>query len=126
MASSLQQYTVLYCTIQNALLSEHGKLSVKRSNGAALVKTVAKGLAGISKGAGMVEVSVENAVPAAGFEYDAGDVIEGLVPIEIGVVGPAGKELKFTGYIMEDDLSHAVDSASSYSFSAVGNFAKFR
>lgn len=125
MAANVQLYTLLYVTVANALLIEHGQLSLKRVGGGQIVGTVAKGFAGISPGMSTCQIEVTSAVPAAGFEYDAGDVIQGYIPVEMGVVGPGGKTGKATGFIMEDDLKGALDQPSSYSFNFVGNFPTF-
>lgn len=125
MAEEAQLYTLLYCTIRDRLMTEEGSMTVRRSTNSIAVSTTAKGYAGESPGAAMVEIDVENAVPAAGFEYDAGDDMEALEFVEIGCIGPGGKVLKARGAIIEDTLQGGVNAESKYSFKFRGAFQKY-
>lgn len=87
------------------------------------VLTVAKGYAGESPGAGMIDVTVENAVPAGGFEFDAGKKMAGLIPTNLYTLGPGGKQLKGQCFIISDSFRHSVNNPSNYSFKARGPFA---
>lgn len=126
MAGNLQLYTLVYCTINGALLTEEASVTVTRSTNSQAVNTVAKGYAGESPGAAMMEVDVDNAVPAADFEFDPGDNMAALTPAEMGLVGPGGKRLKGKGFIISDTLKHGVNSESMISFKFRGGFAKWQ
>jgi hypothetical protein len=125
MAGNPQLYTLLYLTVDNTLLVEHASLDVKRTGGGQIVGTVAKGFAGISPGMKTCTIDVTNAVPAANIEYDAGKAISEYIPVEMGVVGPGGKTAKATGFIMSDDLKHALNQESTYAMSFIGDFPLF-
>lgn len=121
---ALQLYTLMYVTVNGRLLTEEASADFSRSSNSQAVTTVAKGYAGESPGAPMSEVDVTNAVPAAGFEFDAGDSIEGLIPVEIGILA-AGKQAVIPGFIISDSIKHSVNSESNYNFKLRGSFAHF-
>lgn len=120
----LQLYTLMYVTVNGRLLTEEAQADFSRSSNSQAVTTVAKGYAGESPGAAMSEVDVTNAVPAAGFEFDAGDSIEGLIPVEIGILA-GGKQAVIPGFIISDSIKHSVNSESNYNFKLRGSFARF-
>jgi hypothetical protein len=122
MAGNLQLYTKATVYIDGNLLSEEASVTVKRSTGSQAVKTTAKGYAGESPGAPMTEIQVENAVPAADFELNPGQYMANLDSAEVTIFA-AGNTLTVTGFIYEDNFSHAVESQSKLSFSARGPFA---
>ena len=123
MAGSLQLYTVLYEVIDGTLLAEEQSVSIKRTTNAQIIHTVAKGMSGVSPGSPIVEWDVESAVPAGNFEFDAGKKMNGLIPTQVYTLGPGGMALKGQAFIIEDSLTHAVDSPSKYTFKAVGPMA---
>lgn len=125
MASNSTLYTLLYAYVENALIAEEQSISLKRMGGGQIVHTVAKRFAGISPGSSFCQISIKCAVPAAGIEYDPGTVIDGYLPVEIGISGPGGKTAKSKGFILEDDIQHATDQESSHSISFVGSFPHF-
>lgn len=120
-----QLYALLYCTVDGQLLTEEASITVNRSTGSQPVHTVPKGYAGESPGSAMTEVDVTNAVPAAGFEIDAGPRIQGLIQAEIGVLGPGGTTLKAKGFIISDTLRHSVNNEANYDFKWRGPLALF-
>jgi hypothetical protein len=125
--SNLQQYAK--CTIlwNGNLLSEEASVTLKRASNAQIVKTVAKGFAGMSKGAVMVNISVSNAVPSAGFELDPGDfIMDNLVGQITLILGDYSLELTANGFITDDNFSHAVDTASKIDFDFVTGPCKWQ
>ncbi len=123
--ANLQIYTLLYCTVDGALLTEEAHITVSRNSHAQQVSTVAKGFAGMSPGAPMVEIDVTSAVPAADFEFDPGKFMQTLKVVEMGIVGPGGKVLQAKGFIISDSIKHAVNSESTLDFKWVGQFANW-
>jgi hypothetical protein len=123
--SNPQLYALLYVTVDGALLTEESSVQVRRASNAQIVQTTAKGFAGVSPGAPMVNISIKNALPAADIEYDAGDVITSLAVVEIGVIHPSGKQLVAKGFILEDTFGHSVGSESNYDFEFVGSMPGF-
>ena len=93
---------------------------VSRDSKANIVDTIALGMAGVSRGSPMVSIDVTSAVPAAGFEFDAGIFVQNLVPANVYVQGPGGTTLQGVVFITKDDLSQSVNAEAAYSFSCVG------
>lgn len=120
--SDLQLYTKAQVYVGGSLLSEEADVSVKRMTGAQVVKTVAKGFAGLSPGAPMLQVSISNAVPAVDFEYNPGTNMLDLDVVEITVFA-AGRTLTSKGFVTDDNFSHAVETQSKLAFEFTGQFA---
>lgn len=120
--ADLQLYTKASIYKDGSLLSEEADLTVKRMTGAQVAKTVAKGFAGLSPGAPMIQISVTNAVPATDFEYNPGSNMANLDVVEITVFA-AGRTLTSKGFITDDNFSHAVETPSKLSFEFTGQFA---
>jgi hypothetical protein len=119
--ANFQLYTQAFVYINSSLLAEEAEVRIARTTNAQDVLTVAKGLAGQSPGAGMTTISVTNAVPAADFEFDPGQFMNTLEPVEI-TVQAAGKTMTIKGFIPEDGFSHSVNAESRLEFSVKGNF----
>ena len=120
-----QLYTLIYCTVNSALLLEHITVRVQRLTDAQVIKTVGKGFAGVSPGAPWCKISIKNAVPSADFELDPGAFMLALQSVEIGLE-MADKEGRSKGFILEDSIEGGVDSPSGLSFEFVGTFPVFQ
>lgn len=120
--SNLIQYTLLFEYVDGALLAQEHSISIDRTTNSQPVSTVPGGYSGESPGAAMTDVTVESAVPAAGFEFDAGRKMVGLLPAKLYTLGPGGKQLKGDCFIISDSLRHGVNQAATYSFKARGPF----
>lgn len=119
--SNLQLYSLISCYVDGALLTQEGSVTIRRMTNSQPVTTVANGYSGESPGAAMIEVDVENAVPAADFEFQPGTYMSGLVPAEMTLFA-ANRTLTVKGFIYEDDFSHAVNSAAKLSFKFRGKY----
>jgi len=124
--ADLQLYSLLYVTANGKLLVEEGSVTINRETASQPIKTTAKGYAGESPGAGMIEVDVTNAIPAAGFEFLADQFMNALEPLDIGLLGPGGKQLSMKGFIVSDSIKHSVNSESSYDFKFRAPFSVFQ
>jgi len=122
MATDLYSKAQVY--VNGGLLSEEASVTIKRTTGAQIIKTVAKGFAGVSPGAPMVEISISNAVPSADFELDPGSFMLALEPAEVTVFA-AGKTLTSKGFILDDNFSHGVETPSKLDFNFTGGFAEW-
>lgn len=120
-----EKYSKASVYVDGSLLSQEATVSVKRSTGSQPVKTVANGYSGESPGAGMLEISVENAVPAADFEVDPGKYMANLDNCEITIFA-AGRTLTQTMCIYEDNFGHGVDTPAKLTFSARGKYADWQ
>ena len=118
-------YSLIYVRINGALLTEEASVRLRRMTNAQVIKTVAKGFAGMSPGAPMAEIALSNAIPAADFEFDAGPAMLALETVEV-CLECAGKQAVCKGFITEDGLEHAVDSPSKYDFNIVAKFPVFQ
>lgn len=122
--SDLQVYSKISVYVNSALLSEEASVTIKHTNGAKEVNTVAKGFAGMSQGSPTVEVTIKNAVPAAGFEYSPFKAMQNLDVVELACFG-AGLTMTTKGFITESTFQHAVDTESSLDFTFKGQFVDF-
>jgi hypothetical protein len=117
-ASSVQLYTLIYAVANGVLLAEEQQIDIARATNSQAVATVLKGYAGESPGAGMVEIDVKNAIPQAGFEFDMGSKMAGLIPIDVQVIGPGGKTMNGKAFVISDTIKHGVNQEASYEFRA--------
>ena len=125
--ANLQQYAKATLYWNGSLLAEEASVSIKRDSNAQVVKTVAKGFAGLSQGAAMTTISISNAVPSAGFEMDPGDfIMNNLVGQLTIILGESSLELTANGFITSDNFSHAVDTASKLDFEFVTGPTKWQ
>ena len=125
MASNVVLYTLLFATVNNAVIAEEQSIDLKRIGGGQIIHTVLKRFSGISPGSSFCQISIMSAVPAAAIEFDPGDVIDGYVPVDIGIVGPGGKTAKTRGFIMEDEFKHGVDQQAQHTLSFIGAYPTF-
>lgn len=119
---ALQLYTLASVYINGQLLSEEARVTVDRETKSQEVATVAKGFAGLSPGAAVTNITVENAVPAVGFEKDMSTIMKQLQVVELTIFA-AGSTLTSKGFIISDNFSHAVNSESKLDFKFIGEFA---
>lgn len=120
-----QLYTLAYVLWKGRIMAEEGSVSLDRTTGSQEVKTTAKGYAGESPGAAMVQMQVTSAVPASAFDVDPGEQMENLEEVEVGLLA-AGKTLVAKGYIISDSFKHSVDNPSSHEFTFRGAFVKWK
>lgn len=119
---ALQLYSQAEIYLNGTKLAEEAQVSISRRTNAQPVNTVAKGYAGESPGAAIMEIKVTSAIPAAAFEVNPGQFMglisaSALQGIEITIFA-AGQTLTAKGFIYEDNLSHAVNSEAKLEFSA--------
>lgn len=100
--------------MQGSLLAEAQRVRVATKSNANPVKTMRKGLAGRSRGAPTVEITVENAVPRAGLEQPYVEACQVDADISI-VVYYAGKRYQYDGWIDSVDGEMSVENAASCS-----------
>ena len=115
------QATVL---INGTVIAENTSVKITRDSKANVVETLGKGFAGVSVGAKMITVSVDNAVPSADFEFDPGKYIAELRVAELTIF-VSNRTLTTKGFFLSDDFQSAVNSPSSLSFSFVGEYASW-
>jgi hypothetical protein len=79
----------------------------------------------MSPGAPVIEIDVTNAIPQAGFEFDMGKKVLGLIPVTFQVLGPGGTSTRGQGFVYEDTISHGVSKEAEYSFRLVAPLSLF-
>jgi hypothetical protein len=122
--SAVQLYSLIYCLVDGALLTEEASVEATRTGGMSPVRTTAKGLAGVSPGSPEVSFKIKNAIPAAGFEFNAGPRIRACKVVELGLLC-AGQQMKAVGFILGDSFGHSVNSEAMYDFDFLGGWADF-
>ena len=119
-----QLYTTAAVYLNDNLLSEAMNVSIKMNGAQQDIKTMAKGFAGVSKGAVMTEISVSNAIPQDGFEADVIPYIINVQDVKLTIVlGSSVMSIK--GYIGSTDIEAGIDAASKQGFSFKGGEAFF-
>lgn len=116
---NLQKYTKAIISVNGTVLSQESSVTVKRTSNSQAVKTVALGYAGESDGAVMTEITISNAVPSVDFELDPGQFINLVEEVEISIFA-AGRTMTVSGFIIDDNFSHAVDTESKLEFNFRG------
>ena len=88
------------------------------------IKTLANGFSGLSKGAFITEISVDNVVPELGFEIDIPTLVSTVAEVQLTIF--AGEEsLNIAGFIESGSFSKGVDSEPKLSFKFVGGSGVF-
>lgn len=119
---STQLYTLCEVYIDGSKLTEETSVKLTVTSKAQVVETVARGFAGLSPGAKMISISIENAAPSATFEYDPSLAVSELRVVELTLFA-AGKTLTSKGFLTDYEFGHSVNSPSSLSMSFTGEYA---
>ncbi len=119
--SNFQLYTKAAVYVNGQQLCEEASVKINRVTNAQEVKTVCKGFAGMSEGSRMCSITIDSAVPTAGFEMDPGSFMQNLDIVELTIFA-ANQQITSKGYFTSDDFSHSVDSSSKLEFQFVGSY----
>lgn len=119
-----QVYATAAVYLEDGLLSEAASVSIKVNGNHQIVKTLAKGVSGISKGAVQVDISVSCAIPADGFEFDVTPYINATQEVKLTVF-MASSTMTLKGFIMSSSVDKSVDGEAKLSFEFVGGEAEF-
>lgn len=96
-------------------LSEAKSVRVSVASNGKDVNTMAKGLAGRSKGPVKTTINVENAAPLAGLEADFLELCQLSKYVDV-VVAFAGKRYQYTGWIDSFDAETNTDNPAAANF----------
>lgn len=121
---STQLYTLCEVYVDGSKLTEETSVKLSVTSKAQVVETVARGFAGLSPGAKMISISIENAAPSATLEYDPSAAVGELRVVELTLYA-SNKTLTSKGFITDYEFGHSVNSPSSLSLSFVGEFAEW-
>lgn len=117
MALALYDRAVFFAN--GAMFAEARKVTVKHENNAQDIITMQKGLAGFSPGYGRVTMTVDNAVPQTGLEFDYISSLQNLDIIEVTLFR-AAKKITCKGVIKNVDENYDAESPSAVSFDFTG------
>ncbi len=118
------RYSNAFVTVNGRLLAEEASVTLTKNSGLNPVFTVAKGFAGMSQGAGTLEIDIESAVPSADFEFAPDAFIKSGSVIEVGVI-MANRQTVAKGFIMSASYSHSVNAESKLSMKIMAGLEPF-
>lgn len=105
--------------VDGILLSESTTVSVESDPQLQPIFTQQKGFAGVSPGAEQTKISVDSAVPRAGFEVDYLKRAQGVSVVELTFFAHSQKNTT-RGFITSVKQSYGVSQAASVSFEFLG------
>jgi len=114
------KYTAAFLFLDGQLLAEAQSEDTDYSNGAHIIQTQAKQMAGISPGASSFAVTVENAMPRAGIEVDLYKLCDELTEVEL-IIHRSGKKLTSKGFIMGIKEKHGTGNPAGLTFTFQGS-----
>ncbi len=119
---ALEIYTLAIVLLDGSLLTEESSVTIDRDGRMQPVDTVAKGFAGMSPGAPIIRIDIENGVPARDFEVNPGRyfINPGDIQIVELTVFAANRRLTTKGFILKDNFRHAVNAEARLAFNFIG------
>lgn len=102
----------------NSAMAEATSISIQNNGNNNPVVTMKKGLAGRSRGALTVDITVENAVPKGGLEAEFIEKCVENADVTITHL-MAGRQYIYDGYIDSTDTQQGTDTPASISFTVV-------
>lgn len=124
---NLQQFDIIQCNVAGLPAFMEGSVTIDRSTNSVPAKTVLGGYSGETRGSPMTEVTMENLIPVAGFDLVTlamQAAMDSLIPIAFSFYMGAN-EYTFSGFVVNESLSGAVDTESKNSFKARGTYTSF-
>jgi len=118
--ASLQIYDRGAVFFDGKLLVECVSFTVKSDPKLNPINTMQKGFAGVSPGAEQTDIEVTEALPRAGFDYDALAALQGNDVVEF-VCYLGSKKLKCKGFISGLDMATGVDKGAEVKFNFMGS-----
>lgn len=113
-------YASIYFALDGQLMTEEQEITWNFDPANTIVKTQQKGFAGVSQGAGGLEVTVVSAVPRAGTEIDFIKLAADATPVE-GIIIQGAKKLVSKGFMMDVSGKGGVDQLTTVSFKFSGS-----
>lgn len=122
--AALTLYANASVFIDNNLLTQENSVTLEKKSGLNPVFTVAEGLAGMSQGAATMEISIENAVPSADFEFNPDAYMRVGQVVEVGIV-MANRQTRAKGFITDASYSHSVNDSAKLSMKILCRYSDF-
>jgi hypothetical protein len=120
-----QNFALFKIFINSSQMAMASSYSLKRMSNSQPVETLALQYAGESPGAARCECSITVHVPSADFELNPGKFIIKGQSVQLDIVHPNGKTMTSKGFIIDDNLDQAVNSAVKLVFNFRGGFSDF-
>lgn len=120
-----KNYALFKIFVDSNQMAESSSFNLKRTTNSTPVETLALQYAGESPGAARCEISVTVHVPTTDFELDPGKFMTRNKSVQLDIVHPNGKTLTSKGFIIDDNLDQAVNSAVKLVFNFRGGYAEF-
>lgn len=124
MAADLQLYANIRIELANTVLAEATSISIDKKSGMIPVFTVGSGFSGMTQGASTCEISVENAVPSADFEFSPDQYMRLGTVVDI-VIEMAAKQTVVKGFITDCTYSYSINDSSKLSLKLMSRFGDF-
>ena len=115
---NLQLYSKAYVIVNGQLLTQESSVTIEKKSNSKPITTVHRGFAGLSKGAGMAEITVDNAIPVKDIEFLPDFFIKDGDSIEIGSVVGA-RQMICRGFVTDATYSHQTNENAKLSFKAM-------
>lgn len=122
--ANLELYSNAYVIVNGTLWAQVASVSIEKKSGSTPQYTLHSGFAGLSQGAGVVEITIDSAVPSKDFEFNPDPQIRTGETIEIGVA-MAGRQSVFKGFITDATYSHSVNDSSKLSMKMICRYGEF-
>jgi hypothetical protein len=123
--SEAQRYANLLVYREGTLLTEENQVTIRRDFANKGVTTTARGLAGYVKGAPVMHITLRNAVPAKGVEYDPGPDGASATPKQYTLIRGA-QSLTGKFVVMTDESSHQAGNESELNFDLEGPLVQWQ
>lgn len=120
----VQLYSGAYVFVAGALLSQNVSVTVEKKNNGNPIFTLGSGFAGLSLGAGVAEVTIENAVPVKDFEFNPDSYMRTGAVVEIGIV-MAARQTVFKGFLQQATYSYAIGDNAKLSIKLICRYEDF-
>lgn len=122
--ADFQNYSDALVKIEGQLLTESSSVSVEKKSGLSPVYTTVGGFSGMAPGSPVMEVSIENAVPAVDFEMDFDSMIATRKIVTVQII-MANKITEFKAFVTDATYSHSVNEAGKLHLKLMGRLASF-
>lgn len=118
MAIEIYEKAVVF--VDGQMLSESTSVTIDTDPKLNVIETMQKGMAGFSPGAEATTISVDSAVPRAGFEVNYIKRVQNVQVVEITVLAH-GQKTTCTGCITKVSQKYGVGTAANVSFEFLGS-----
>lgn len=124
----MQLFSDAYVFADGTMLAMAASVSLEKKSNSTPINTLHKGFAGLSKGAGVSELTIESAVPSKDFEMVGKALVDFWImsgePVEFGIVMGA-RTTRLKGIIDQASYTQSVNDSSKVSIHIIGRLEAF-